>query len=340
MPISSTAMRTMRRARNSGILAGIEHAGEIIERRVRVGAAHRLVQRGDQVVVAVLRLVVDRRAALQHLLQRRGVEDLARAWPRARLPRPASARRGRRHRPCGPARRAPPRRAAAACPRPPRHGPRSRRIAASSSDRNTITRARDSSAALSSKDGFSVVAPTSVTVPSSITGRKLSCWARLKRWISSTNSSVPRPDHATRPRRLEHLLEIGDAREDRRDLLEGELGLAGQEARHRGLAGAGRPPEDQAAERAGGEQPRQRAVRPDEMVLPDHLGRACSASAGRRAGGARPCSSPAAAKRSLISAAEDRRDLLPVAVDRDAPDRARLAHQLGQRLGIGDLRGR
>ncbi len=30
-------------------------------------------------------------------------------------------------------------------------------------------------------------------VPSSITGRKLSCWARLKRWISSTNSSVPCP---------------------------------------------------------------------------------------------------------------------------------------------------
>jgi hypothetical protein len=52
---------------------------QIIERRVGVGAAHRLVQRGDQVVVAVLRLVVDRRAALHHLLQGGGVEDLARA---------------------------------------------------------------------------------------------------------------------------------------------------------------------------------------------------------------------------------------------------------------------
>ena len=30
-------------------------------------------------------------------------------------------------------------------------------------------------------------------MPSSITGRKLSCWARLKRWISSTKSSVWRP---------------------------------------------------------------------------------------------------------------------------------------------------
>ena len=38
-----------------------------------------------------------------------------------------------------------------------------------------------------------MVAPTRMTVPSSITGRKESCWARLKRWISSTNSSVWRP---------------------------------------------------------------------------------------------------------------------------------------------------
>ena len=35
-----------------------------------------------------------------------------------------------------------------------------------------------------------VMAPN---VPSSITGRKLSCWLRLKRWISSMNSRVPCP---------------------------------------------------------------------------------------------------------------------------------------------------
>ena len=66
-------------------------------------------------------------------------------------------------------------------------------IATASSDRNTSTRARDSSAALSSKDGFSVVAPTSTTVPSSITGRNTSCCARLKRCTSSMNRSVPCP---------------------------------------------------------------------------------------------------------------------------------------------------
>ena len=61
------------------------------------------------------------------------------------------------------------------------------------SGRKTSTRARDRSAAFSSKDGFSVVAPISVTAPSSITGRKESCCARLKRWISSTKRSVPCP---------------------------------------------------------------------------------------------------------------------------------------------------
>ena len=69
----------------------------------------------------------------------------------------------------------------------------SRSSAASSSRFSTITWQRDSSAPFSAKDGFSVVAPTRVTVPSSTTGRKPSCWARLKRWISSTNSSVPWP---------------------------------------------------------------------------------------------------------------------------------------------------
>ena len=64
---------------------------------------------------------------------------------------------------------------------------------ASSSVWKTSTRARESSAALSSKDGFSVVAPTRTIVPSSMTGRKESCCARLKRWISSTKSSVCRP---------------------------------------------------------------------------------------------------------------------------------------------------
>ena len=58
---------------------------------------------------------------------------------------------------------------------------------------STTTRARDRSAPFNSNDGFSVVAPISVTVPDSTAGRNASCCARLNRWISSTNRIVPRP---------------------------------------------------------------------------------------------------------------------------------------------------
>ena len=71
---------------------------------------------------------------------------------------------------------------------------------------------------------------------------------------------------------LEGLLEVGDAREDRRDLFEMQVGLAGQQPRHRRLAGAGRAPEDHGAERAGIQHARERAGLADEMVLSDDLG--------------------------------------------------------------------
>ena len=56
------------------VLAARQHPGEPIERRVGVGAAQRLVQRADEVVVPFLRLVVKRRAALHGGDQRRSVQ--------------------------------------------------------------------------------------------------------------------------------------------------------------------------------------------------------------------------------------------------------------------------
>ena len=141
-----------------------------------------------------------------------------------------------------------------------------------------------------------MVAPTSTTVPSSITGRKRSCCARLKRCTSSTNSSVPLPGLAPGARRLEHLLQIGDAGEHRGDLLEMQLGRIGEQPRHRGLAGAGRPPEDQRAERARLQHAGERAVGPEQVILPDDsesLGGRSRSASGR--GASR--SSPAAANR-------------------------------------------
>ena len=46
---------------------------------------------------------------------------------------------------------------------------------------------------LTSKNGFSVVAPIIVSVPSSTAGSNASCCALLNRWISSRNRIVPRP---------------------------------------------------------------------------------------------------------------------------------------------------
>ena len=58
---------------------------------------------------------------------------------------------------------------------------------------STKTFERDSSAAFTSNDGFSVVAPISTMSPASTRGRKASCCALLKRWISSMKTIVRRP---------------------------------------------------------------------------------------------------------------------------------------------------
>ena len=186
------------------------------------------------------------------------------------------------------------------CPRP--SSARSRSLLERSPRRGvwkTSTVARDRSAALSSKDGFSVVAPTSMTVPSSMTGRKQSCWARLKRWISSTNSSVPWPVRAA-PRAASNTFFRSATPEKIAEICSKARPVSPREQpRDRGLAGAGRPPEDHRAERARADQPRQRAVRAGQMLLARPLRRGCRAQpVGERA--RRPCSNPALAKRSVM----------------------------------------
>ena len=79
------------------------------------------------------------------------------------------------------------------------------------------------------------------------------------------------PGAAADPRLVEQFFQIGHAREDRRHRHEVEPGLVGQQARHRGLARTRRAPKDQRTGVAAAEQPRQRPVRPDEMPLPRHL---------------------------------------------------------------------
>ena len=71
-------------------------------------------------------------------------------------------------------------------------------ISSSLSACSAYTRVRESSAPLTSNAGFSVVAPISVTRPSSTAGSSASCWALLKRWISSRKNTVG-PARPARP---------------------------------------------------------------------------------------------------------------------------------------------
>src|SRR5579883_853827 len=70
---------------------------------------------------------------------------------------------------------------------------------------------------------------------------------------------------------VEHLLEVGDAGKDRGNLLELQVGGVSQQPRHGGLAGAGRAPEDERAERARLQHASERAVLAEQMVLADHV---------------------------------------------------------------------
>ena len=53
------------------IFAGLQHAAQPVERGVRVGVAHALVQRRDDVVVLLALLVVEQHSALQRLCRKR-----------------------------------------------------------------------------------------------------------------------------------------------------------------------------------------------------------------------------------------------------------------------------
>ena len=68
----------MRRAMKRAILAALEHRGEVVDGRVGIGAAHRLDERGGEVVVRVAGLVVDERPLARRVLDVRLRERLAR----------------------------------------------------------------------------------------------------------------------------------------------------------------------------------------------------------------------------------------------------------------------
>jgi hypothetical protein len=136
---------------------------------------------------------------------------------------------------------------------------------------NTSTRARDSSAAFSSNEGSRGGADQHH-------GAVLH--HRQERVLLRTVEAVhlvdeqqrPLPGLAPRARRFECFLQVGDAGEHRGKLLEMQRGRIREQPRDRRLAGAGRSPENQRAERARLQHAGERAVAPEQMILPDHFG--------------------------------------------------------------------
>ena len=81
-------------------------------------------------------------------------------------------------------------------------------------------------------------------------------------------------DLAALARRLEHLAQVGDAGKDSRQRLEFEIGAVRQQACDRGLAAAGRPPQDHRGELPARDHSSDRAIRAEQMNLPHDLAEA------------------------------------------------------------------
>ena len=287
------------------VLAGREHARGVVERGVRVAGAQALDQRRDDVVVLLAVAVVQQQRAAGRLAHRPRARAARRArparrWSAAAVSSRPSARRASPSAACGDrgaasspstgalraeARARGPRPRAAAAPRAP----------ARSSRASVNTRQRESSGAITSKEGFSVVAPISVTVPASTCGSSASCCARFKRWISSRKSTRAHAAPPLAARRLDRLADLLHARRHRGERLEARAGRVASRRASVVLPAAGRTPEDQRGQLAGLDERAQggagaAAARPGPTTSSSARGRMRSASGAR---GSRPRRAPA-----------------------------------------------
>ena len=140
----------------------------------------------------------------------------------------------------------------------------------SGSSRNSVL--RESSGPVSEKNGFSVVAPTKTSRPSSTNGRSTSCCARLKRWTSSRKRIVPCPCSPRRTRARSAISRTSFTPAlNGREALERLRGRAGDQLGDRGLAGARRAPEDERREPVRLDEDPQRLPGPEQMLLADDL---------------------------------------------------------------------
>ena len=155
---------TIRRAMNRGILATLEHRCEVVDGRIRVASPHRLDEGRDDVVVLIAGTVVAQRTLAGRIgdvpLFERHVLS---AW--AVCQASSSVLSALRASP--PARRVIAAITSSGSSAPSSAAPRAITAAISSSESgsSSMTAQRESRAELTSKYGFSVVAPMSVTQP-------------------------------------------------------------------------------------------------------------------------------------------------------------------------------
>ena len=130
---------------------------------------------------------------------------------------------------------------------------------------------RESSALLTSKYGFSVVAPISVTSPSSTAGQQ----RVLLRLVEAVDLVEEEDRRAAAGAPLagagDHLAHLGAAGLHGGQLLEGGVGVLGGEPRERRLAGARRAVEHHRVRLAGLERRAQRRALAEQVLLADEL---------------------------------------------------------------------
>lgn len=115
----------------------------------------------------------------------------------------------------------------------------------------TKTLQRESRALLSSKEGFSVVAPTSVTVPVFHIGEEAVLLGAVEAVYFITNRRVPSPYSRRLAASSKAFRRSRHAGEDGGERHEVHGRARGQNARQRGFSAAGRPPQDEAGQFAG-----------------------------------------------------------------------------------------
>ena len=146
-------------------------------------------------------------------------------------------------------------------------------ISSTESGWNSNTRLRLTSASFTAKNGLAVVMPTRITTPSSTSGNSASCWALLKRWISSIiEQRRPAAGGHLVAGLVQNLADVLHAAGDGAELAEAAVGFLGQQAGERRLAGARRAVEDHRAQPLGLQHPPQQLAFAEEVLLADELG--------------------------------------------------------------------